>query len=130
MVKSALAAWAKDRGFKWVRLAVLSSLDEAEIARLLQAWDMRRGMVGSSVTLAYPVALPGEARDKTAGAPVDLGQRLEWLAGLVLPWVNARLKELHREDTLAAALNWSRPAWKHGDLKAAPEWAPSRVGRC
>lgn len=127
-VKSALTAWAKDRGLKKIRLAVLPSLDETEILRLLRAWDTRRGAVGAVVTLTYTLALPKEARDKTT--VVDLNQRLNWLEERCLPWLNRRIKELHREDALEAALNWSRPVWKHGDLKAAPEWVPSRIGRC
>ncbi|MBC7325527.1 MAG: hypothetical protein H5T99_09460 [Moorella sp. (in: Bacteria)] len=127
-VKSALAAWAKGRGLKKIRLAVLTSLDETEILRLLRAWDTRRSAVGAVVTLTYTLALPKEARAKTT--VVDLNQRLNWLEERCLPWINQRIKELHREDTLEAALNWSRPVWKHGDLKTAPEWAPSRIGRC
>ena len=142
-VKSTLTDWAKSRGLKKIRLAVLASLDETEIARLQLAWDIRRGMVGSSITLTYSVALPQTARYGTTGlstgsqtglgergAPVDLYLRLGWLAERCLPWMNQRLEELHREDTLGAAPGWSRSVWKHGDLKAAPQWAPSRVGRC
>ncbi|HOV80116.1 MAG TPA: hypothetical protein PK728_08405 [Bacillota bacterium] len=118
-VKSVLAAWAKSRGLKKIRLAVLPSLDDAEVLRLLRAWDARRGAVGAVVTLTYTVVLPKEARDKTA--VVNLNQRLNWLEERCLPWVNRRIKELHREDTLEAALKWSQPVWKHGNLKAAPE---------
>jgi IS605 OrfB family transposase len=131
-VKSVLTDWAKKQGFKKIRLAVLAVPDEAEIIRLQRAWDTRRGMVGSPVTLTYSVVLPREAQaglgDKSAS--VDLQERLCWLSERCLPWMNQQLKELHREETLETAPGWARPVWKHGDLKAAPSFAPSRVGRC
>lgn len=127
-VKSVLAAWAKSRGMKKTRLAVLDRLEEEELDHLLQGWDARQKLIGSNVTLAYPVAVPKTARSQSAD--VDLVQRLGWLAEKALSWMNWRLRELHREDILEAAPAWRKPVWKHGDLGFRPEWAPSRVGRC
>ena len=127
-VKSALAAWAKSQGMKKTRLAVLDHLDENETGHLLQAWDTKQGLIGSSVTLAYSVVLPKTASIQSKD--IDLARRLGWLAEKALPWMNRRLGELHREDVLETAPGWSKPVWKHGDLGFQPEWAPSRVGRC
>lgn len=128
-VRAALAGWAAERGLTPVRVAVLARLDEAEVGRLLRAWDLRRGGVGSVVTLAYPIALPDTAREGK-GQTVDLAQRLGWLFAGLLPWANRRLADLHREEVYEAAGNWPSPVWKHGDLGTLPDWAPSRVGRC
>ncbi len=81
------------------------------------------------VTLAYPIALPDTAREGK-GQTVDLAQRLGWLFAGLLPWANRRLADLHREEVYEAAGNWRSPVWKHGDLGAPPDWAPSRAGRC
>ena len=123
-VKSALAAWAKSRGLKKSKVAVLDCIDGNEIDRFVQAWDIRQGSIGSNVTLAYSVALPKRIES------VDLTRRLGWLAEKALPWMNQRLRELHREEVLEAAPGWSKPVWKHGDLGFQAEWTPSRVGRC
>jgi hypothetical protein len=61
---------------------------------------------------------------------VSLAERLEHLCGVLLPWYNARLMNLYREDVLAEAPGWAKPVWKHGTLGEAPAAAPSRVGRC
>lgn len=129
-VRSVLARWAEDKGYRPVRVAVLARPDEAEIVRLLRAWDVRRGSAGAAVTLAYPVALPAEAVVKESDTRVSLHERLAWLFARALPWVNGRLRELHREEVLAAAPGWPRPVWKRGAVSAPPEWAPSRLGRC
>jgi putative transposase len=129
VVRAALIRWAADRGLRSVRVAVLARLDEAEVWRLLRAWDMRRGGIGSVTTLAYPIALPGKARDGE-GQAVDLTERLGWLFADLLPWANERLVALHREEVYEAAGDWPSPVWKHGDLGDPPGWAPSRVGRC
>jgi hypothetical protein len=68
-VRATLAAWAKAQGWGPVRLAVLASLDPAEILRLLRAWDAPRGAVGEAVTLSYPLALPEVAGDDSAERP-------------------------------------------------------------
>ncbi|MEW5934394.1 MAG: transposase, partial [Bacillota bacterium] len=129
-VRSVLARWAEEKGYKPVRVAALARPDEGEIVRLLRAWDVRRGSAGAPVTLAYPVALPAEAVAEEGGAGVRLHERLAWLFARALPWVNGRLRELHREEVLAAAPGWPRPVWKHGGVGAPPGWAPSRLGRC
>ena len=127
-VKSVLAAWAKSRGLKKTRVTVLARLDENGIGHLRQAWDTKQRLIGSNVTLAYPVVLPKRARIQSAG--IDLTQRLCRPAEKALPWMYQRLGALHREDILEAAPGWPKPAWKHGDLGSEPQWAPSRVGRC
>ncbi len=125
-VQSALAVWAKSRGLKKFKVAVLDCIDGNGIDRLVQAWDIRQGSIGSNVTLTYSVVLPKAARSQS----VDLTQRLGWLAEKALPWINQRLRELHREEVLEAAPGWSKPVWKHGGLGSQAERAPSRVGRC
>ena len=65
-------------------------------------------MIGPAVTLTYPVAVPRAVSEVTTGLPVDLTERLNYLAGRCLPCMNQRLGELHREDTLEAAPGWSR----------------------
>ena len=132
-VRAKLVRWAADQGLKSVRVAILARLDEAEIVRLLHAWDLRRGAVGSDAILAYPVSLPSGTMTETeggAGSAVSLHDRLGWLFARVLPWADRRLAELHREEILEAAPDWDRPVWKHGALGPVPDWAPSRVGRC
>jgi IS605 OrfB family transposase len=128
-VRAMLSTWAKAQGWGPVRLAVLPRLDPAEILRLLRAWDARRGAVGETVTMAYPLALP-EMTGDTDGSPVSLTERLEYLTGALLPWYNDRLQELHRAAVLAEAPNWAKPVWKHGGLGEVLAGMPSRVGRC
>ena len=128
-VRSVLRDWAAEHGFRPVRIKVLLSLDEPEIVRLLRVWDQRRGAIGSDVTLAYPLGLPAEALNG-AGETVLVYERLRWLFSGLLPWMNSRLQDLHREDVLAMAPTWKKPVWKHGQLGAPPEFAPSRLGRC
>lgn len=82
------------------------------------------------VTLSYSLALPDVAGEDTAEEPVPLAERLEHLIGVLLPWYNARLLKLHREEVLAEAPNWAKPVWQHGGLGEVPAAAPSRVGRC
>ena len=89
-VQSALAAWAKTRGLKKFKVAVLDCIDGNGIDRLVQAWDIRQGSIGSNVTLAYSVVLPKRIES------ADLTRRLGWLAEKALPWMNQRLRELHR----------------------------------
>ena len=86
--------------------------------------------MGEAVTLSYPLALPEVAGDDSAETPVSLAERLEHPSDVLLPWYNARLMNLHREDVLAEAPSWAKPVWKHGGLGEAPAAAPSRVGRC
>ena len=62
--------------------------------------------------------------------PVAIEAGVAHLSGVLLPWYNARLLALHREDVLAEAPSWAKPVWKHGGLGEAPTTAPSRVGRC
>ena len=128
-VKSVLAAWAKGRGLKKIRVAVLNSLDETGIESLLKAWDARLGLIGSNVTLSYPVVLVKTARDSSTNVSVDLNQRLGWLAGKALPWINQRLRELHREDTLEAAPGWLRRGTHGVGRGNMAIWEPCPSGR-
>jgi len=113
-VKALWGAWAKAQGGEPLPMVVRPSLDGDEIQRLVRAWDARRGMVGPSVTLAYPLALPDVVGDDSAERAVRLAERLEDRGGVLLPWYNRRLLELHREGVRAAAPSWARPVWSTG----------------